>query len=86
MRIFRNSYYDLRGNDILKLPKADTTSYGLKSWRFTAPELWNSIPDSFITIRSFKGFKSTVKKLHLSRKIINLYFVIINLSWLNFIS
>ena len=62
----RNSYYDLRGNDILKLPKANATSYGLKSWRFTAPELWNSIPDSFITIRSFKGFKSTIRKLHLS--------------------
>ena len=62
----RNSYYDLRGNDILKLPKVNTTSYGLKSWRFTAPELWNSIPDSFITIRSFMGFKSTIRKLHLS--------------------
>ena len=28
----RNSHYDLRGNDILKLPKANTTTYGLKSW------------------------------------------------------
>ena len=26
-----NSHYDLRGNDILKLPKANTTTYGLKS-------------------------------------------------------
>jgi len=44
----RNSNYDLRGNDILKLPKANTTTYGLKSWKFTAPKLWNSIPDSYI--------------------------------------
>ena len=27
----RNSHYDLRGNDILKLPMANTTTYGLKS-------------------------------------------------------
>ena len=26
----RNSYYDLRGNDILQLPKANTTNYSLK--------------------------------------------------------
>ena len=62
----RNSYYDLRGNHILKLPKADTTTYGLKSSRFTAPKLWNSIPDSFRTIRSFKVFKNTIRKLDLS--------------------
>ena len=53
--IHRNSY-DLRGNDILKLPKTNTTAYGLKSWRFTSAKLWNSLPDSFRTIRSFKFF------------------------------
>ena len=71
----RNSYYDLRGNDILKLPKANTTTYGLKLWRFTAPKLWNSIPDSFRTIRSSKVFKNTIRKL-----ILNLYLVISNKS------
>ena len=39
----RNSCYDLRGNDILKLPKANTTTYGLKE-----PELWNSIPRTLL--------------------------------------
>ena len=62
----RNSHYDLRGNDILKLPKANTTTYGLKSWRFMAPKLWNSIPDSFRTIRCFKVFKNGIRKLDLS--------------------
>ena len=62
----RNSHYDLRGNDILKLPMANTTTYGLKSWRFMAPKLWNSIPDSFRTIRSFKVFKNKIRKLDLS--------------------
>ena len=68
MKLFghRNSHYDLRGNDILKLQKVNTTTYGLKSWRFVAPKLCNSIPDSFRTIRSFKVFKNTIRKLHLS--------------------
>ena len=42
----RNNKYNLRGNDILKRPMANSSTYGLKSWRFTAPKLWNSIPDS----------------------------------------
>ena len=46
----RNSCYDLRGNDILKLPKANTTTYGLKSWRFKEPELWNSIPRTLLEL------------------------------------
>ena len=62
----RNTYYDLRGNNILKLQKDNTTTYGLKSWRFTAPKLWNSIPDSFRTIWSFKVSKNTIRKLDLS--------------------
>ena len=55
----RNSNYDLTGNDISKLPKANTTTnvYGLKSWSFMAPKLWNVIPESHRTIRSFKVFK-----------------------------
>ena len=35
----RNNKYDLRGNDILKRPMANSSTYGLKSWRFTAPKL-----------------------------------------------
>ena len=62
----RKSHYDLRGNDILTLPKANATTYGLKSWRFMAPKLWISIPDSFRTIRSFKFFKNKIRKLDLS--------------------
>ena len=62
----RKSHYDLRGNDILKLPKANTTTYALKSWRFMAPKLWNSIPDSFRTLQSFEVFKNNIRRLDLS--------------------
>jgi len=47
---FRNTRYDLRGTDILKLPKVNPTTYGLKSWRYLAPKLWNLLPESDITI------------------------------------
>ena len=60
---FRNNKYNLRGSDILKRPKASTTTYGLKSWRFTA-KLWNSLPDSSRTVRAFKAFKNSIKTLY----------------------
>ena len=63
---FRNNKYNLRGSEILKRPKASTTTYGLKSWRFTAPKLWNSLPDSSRTVRTFKAFKNSIRTLDLS--------------------
>ena len=54
---FRNTIYDLRGTDILKLPKVTTITYGLKSWRSLAPKLWNLLPQSDRTIQAFIVFK-----------------------------
>ena len=63
---FRNNKYNLRGSKILKRPKASTTTYGLKSWRFMAPKLWNSLPDSSRTVRTVKAFKNSIKILDLT--------------------
>ena len=30
----------------IKLPKVHTTTYGLKSWRYTAAKLWNALPET----------------------------------------
>ena len=62
----RNNKYNLRGSDILKRPKASTTTYGLKSWRFTAPKLWNSLPDSSRTVTTYKAFKNSIRTLDLA--------------------
>ena len=35
----RNSNYNLRGDAILKLPKVNSTKYGIKSWRCQAVRL-----------------------------------------------
>ena len=43
----RSTNYNLRGKHILELPKVNTTTYGLKSWRYTAAKIWNALPDQF---------------------------------------
>ena len=43
----RSTNYNFRGKHILELPKVNTTTYGLKSWRYTAAKIWNALPDQF---------------------------------------
>ena len=43
----RSTNYNLRGKLILELPKVNTTTYGLKSWRYTAAKIWNALLDQF---------------------------------------
>ena len=63
----RNSNYNLRGDAILKLPKVNSTKYGIKSWRYQAPRLWNTIPNNFRNIDSYGSFKRGLKQLDLAR-------------------
>ena len=53
----RETTYALRGKDILTMPKVNTTRFGLKSWRFQAPKLWNSLPDVVRASSDFKTFR-----------------------------
>ena len=49
----RNSNYNLRGDAILKLlSKVNSTKYGIKSWRYLAARLWNTIPNNSRNIDS----------------------------------
>ena len=41
----RNNKYDLRGNNILSLPIANTRKHGLNSFKYFAVNQWNSIPN-----------------------------------------
>jgi len=58
----RNNNYNLRGSDILKQAKASTTTYGLKSWRFMTPKLWN-LPDSSSINQTLKALKNSIRPL-----------------------
>ena len=60
---FRNTKYDLREPTFEKLPKVNTTTYGLKSWRYRAPQLWNLPLESHRTVRTTKTFKDSIKNI-----------------------
>ena len=62
----RNSNYNLRGDAILKLPKVNSTKYGMKSWRYQAAQLWNTIPDNLRNIDSYRSFKRGLEELDLA--------------------
>ena len=61
----RNSNYNLRGDAILKLPKVNSTKYGIKSWRYQAARLWNTIPSYLRNIDTYHSFKRGLKELDL---------------------
>jgi hypothetical protein len=57
----KNSKYSFRYNNILEIPQIKSTWYGNKSFRFSSPTLWNSLPDHFRTKNSFSQFKSLLQ-------------------------
>ena len=61
----RNSNYKLRGDAILKLPKVNSTKYWIKSWRYQASRLWNTIPNYLRNIDTYHSFKWGLKELDL---------------------
>ena len=62
----RSTNYNLRGKHILELPKVNTTTYGLKSWRYTAAKIWNALPDQFRAAYKIGTFKNLMSKLDFS--------------------
>ena len=41
---FKNQNYSFRYTRTAEIPKVRTSSYGLSSFRYSAPKLWNSLP------------------------------------------
>ena len=58
--------YNLRGDAILKLPKVNSTKYGIKSWRYQAARQRNTIPNNLRNINSYRSFKRGLKELDLA--------------------
>ena len=62
----RYTNYQVRGSNILSLPRINTTSYGSKSIRYFGPKIWNFLDDNLRTqpdLQSFKKFVRHVAKL-----------------------
>ena len=62
----RSTNYNLRGKRILELPKVNTTTCGLKSWRYTAAKIWNALSDQFRAADKIGTFKNLMSKLDFS--------------------
>ena len=62
-----NSNYNLCGDAILKLPKVNSTKYGIKSWRYQAARLWNTIPNNLRNTDTYRSFKHGLKELNLAK-------------------
>ena len=57
------SIYNLKGTDILSVPKPATTMYGVHSFKYYVVKLWNSLPDNTrreCSLTSFKHLLETV--------------------------
>jgi len=61
MLTVRTSSYNLRGNYILDLPQAKTTTCGLHSFSYLASKIWNSLLDTYRT-SDFLQFKQKILK------------------------
>ena len=59
----RPPIYNLKGTDILSLPKPATTTYSPQTFKYYAVKLWNSLPDNIrreCSLTSFKHLLETV--------------------------
>ena len=59
----RTTAYNLRGTLKLNLPRVTTTSFGLKSFRHAAPQVWNTLPDNIRTSENLIGFKRAIHNI-----------------------
>ena len=59
----RTTAYNLRGTPKVDLPRVTTTSYGLQSFRYAAPQVWNKLPDNIRTSESLIAFKRTIHNI-----------------------
>ena len=49
----KTSTYNFRGERKADIPRANTTRYGLRSFRSEAPRIWNSLPNNLRVAESY---------------------------------
>ena len=62
--------YFFRGNHVLSLPETLTTTYRLKSIKYEAAKLWNSLKDDMRQIISIDDFKNSLKNFEFSLELL----------------
>ena len=54
---FKISPYNFRGERKADLPRVTTTRYGLRSFRWEAPRIWNNLPNNLRVAESYPQFR-----------------------------
>ena len=57
----KNTRYDLRSKQLLKLPETSTSRYGTQALCFKGSLIWNTIPNKFRNIDNIEDFKKHIK-------------------------
>lgn len=52
--------YNLRNKEQNSLPRPNTTTYGIKSFRYLSSHIWNQIPDTIKQAKDVTTFKKTL--------------------------
>ena len=63
-----HNLHNLRLKNPLDIPKAKTTSNGIRSLSFQGPKIWNSLPGSIETAQNTGQFKNLIKTWFLENK------------------
>ena len=57
----KNSPYNFRREKTAEVPRANTTRYGLRSFRSEAPRIWNSLPNNVRLAESYPQFRRLLR-------------------------
>ena len=63
----KDTTYNLRGQHLLNVPRVNTTTYGLHSFRYSASKLWNSLPNSLRTAPTINAFNLALNHIKFDR-------------------
>ena len=61
--MLRSKSRNLRGELILVQPRVITTKYGLNTFRYYGPKIWNSLNDELRTSPTLKKFVTRIRKI-----------------------
>ena len=53
--------YSLRNNNLLKLPKTNTSQYGTEALGFKGRIIWSTVPNRYKNLNSLDKFKQKIK-------------------------
>ena len=55
------SNYNFRNKKQVEIPKVNSKRYGMKSFRFEAAQVWNSLPNEMRLAENFNQFKRLLR-------------------------